>query len=390
VPEALIIDAIRTPLGRGKAGGALSGIPSTDLLAHLLRSLVERTGIDPVLLDDVLAGCVAQAGEQAKNVARNAVLAAGLPVTVPGATIDRQCGSSQQAVHFAAQGIRAGAYDLVIACGVESMSRMPMRTALMGQDPYGDAVAARFDGGLVPQGISAELVAARWRLSRAELDELAYASHQRATVATEKGWFADELVPVPDAELVRDEGIRPDTDPARLARLAPAFADPGWLDRFPQIDWTVTAGNSSPFTDGAAAILLASDAAAARLGLRARARVAHLAVAADDPILMLTAVIPATATVLRRAGLSTQDIGRYEVNEAFASVVLAWQRETGVPLERVNACGGAMALGHPLGASGARLMTTLLGEMERSGSRLGLQTMCEAGGQANATILELV
>jgi acetyl-CoA acyltransferase len=392
VREAYIIDAVRTPLARGKAGGGLAGVHPTRLLAHVLDALVQRTVVDPALLDDVIAGCVAQAGEQGKNIARNAVLAAGFPVHVPGTTIDRQCGSSQQAVHFAAQGIRAGVYDLVIAGGVESMSRMPMRTALMGQDPYGADVAARFGGGLVPQGISAELVAQRWRLSRTALDELAVASHERAATAAAKGWFAGETAPVPVAAGMadRDESIRPGTTAEALAALPPAFAGDGWLDRFPGLDWKVTAGNSSTINDGAAAILLASEECAARLGLRPRARIRDMAIAADDPVLMLTAVIPATAAVLRRAGLRLEDIDRFEVNEAFASVVLAWQQETGVPLERVNTCGGAIALGHPLGASGARLMTTLLGELERSGLRLGLQTMCAAGGQANATVIELV
>ncbi len=388
--EAVIIDVVRTPLARGRPDGALHGVHPVALLARALAELAGRTAIDPALVDDVIAGCVAQAGEQSKNIARNAALTAGLPESVPGVTVDRQCGSSQQAVHFAAQGVLSGAYDVVIACGVESMSRVPMRNALLGQDPYGPELAARYGGGLVHQGVAAELVAARWKIPREELDAYAAESHRRAAHATRQGWFAGEVVPVrPDGATV-DESIRPDTTAERLASLAPAFYDEDAARRFPEISWRVTAGNSSTVNDGAAAVLITSDAAARRYGLRPRARIRAGTVAADDPLLMLTAVAPATGKVLRRSGLTAADIGVFEVNEAFASVVLAWQRETGVDLDRVNVSGGAIALGHPLGASGVRLLGTLLGSMERRDARFGLQAMCEAGGLANATVLELL
>jgi acetyl-CoA acyltransferase len=290
----------------------------------------------------------------------------------------------------------SGAYDVVVACGVESMSRVPMRSALLGQDPYGPELAARYGGGLVHQGIAAELVAARWKIEREELDAYAVESHRRADHATRQGWFADELVPVPvDGDSVRtqatvDESIRPDTSAERLAALPPAFYDEAATRRFPEIGWRVTAGNSSTVNDGAAAVLITSDTAARRYGLRPRARIRAGTVTGDDPLLMLTAVVPATRNVLGRSGLTAADIGVFEVNEAFASVVLAWQRETGVDLDRVNVAGGAIALGHPLGASGARLFSTLLGSMERLDARFGVQTMCEAGGLANATVLELI
>ncbi len=394
--DAVIVDAVRTPVGKGKPGGSLAAVHPVSLLAHTLRALTDRTGIDPALVDDVIGGCVDQVGEQALNTTRWAVLAAGFPESVPATTVDRQCGSSQQAVHFAAQGIMAGAYDIAIACGVESMSRVPMGSnVLPGSDPFGPGIAGRYPEGLVPQGISAELIAAKWNLSRAELDEFSAASHQRAAAAQDAGLFAGELAPVtvtgPDgtARVVdRDEGVRPATTPEVLAGLRPAFFDPAWARRFPQIGWHVTAGNSSQINDGAAALLLMSGERARALGLTPMARVRSFAVAADDPVMMLTAIIPATGQVLGRAGLSVADIDLFEVNEAFASVVLAWQRETGADLERVNVHGGAIAIGHPLGASGARLMTTLVHAMRARGARLALQTMCEAGGLANATILE--
>ena len=385
--DAVIVDAVRTPTGKGRPGGALSGVHPVDLLAQVLRAVVERTGIDPADVDDVIAGCVSQAGEQSRNIGRNALLAAGFPDSVPATTVDRMCGSSQQAAHFAAQAVMSGAADLVIACGVESMSRVPMRTAELGADPFGPGVAQRYPDGLVRQGISAELVAARWKLSREQLDDFALRSHQRAAAATRDGRFSPELVPV--AGRTVDEGIRFDASASALAALRPAFQDPLYLQRFPEISWSITAGNSSPISDGAAALLVTTSELARRLGLRPRARFHSFAVVGCDPIVMLTGVIPATARVLRRAGLHIGDIGVAEVNEAFASVPLAWLHETGADEATLNLNGGAIALGHPLGASGARLMTTLLSAMEHRGSRYGLQTMCEAGGMANATVLEV-
>ena len=394
--DAVIVDAVRTPVGKGKVTGSLAPVHPVDLLAHSLRALAERTALDPALIDDVIGGCVDQVGEQAANTTRWAVLAAGFPETVPATTVDRQCGSSQQAVHFAAQGIISGAYDIAVACGVESMSRVPMGSnVLPGSDPFGPGVANRYPDGLIPQGISAELIAAKWNLSRAELDEFSAASHQRAAAARAGGLFAGELAPVPvtgqdgtTRVVDADEGIRPATTAEVLAGLRPAFYDPGFARRFPQIGWHVTAGNSSQINDGAAALLLMSGERARALGLTPMARVHSFAVAADDPVMMLTAIIPATGKVLGKAGLSVADIDLFEVNEAFASVVLAWQRETGASLDKVNVHGGAIAIGHPLGASGARLMTTLVHAMHARGARLALQTMCEAGGLANATILE--
>ncbi|MEU6781784.1 thiolase family protein [Nonomuraea angiospora] len=381
--DAVIVQAVRTPIGKGKPGGGLSAVHPVDLLAHTLRALIERSGVDPSLVDDVLGGCVDQVGEQAMNTTRNAWLAAGLPESVPAVTVDRQCGSSQQAVHFAAQGVMSGAYDLVVACGVESMSRVPMWSNVpAGADPFGPALAARFPGGLVPQGISAELIAAKWSLSREQLDEFSAGSHRKAAASS----FTGELAPV--GGLDRDESVRPGTTPEILAGLRPAFADPGYAERFPQIDWSVTAGNSSPINDGAAAVLVTTSETAARLGLRPLARLHSVAVVGSDPILMLTGVIPATEKVLRRAGLSLADIDLFEVNEAFASVVLAWLQETGADPAKVNVKGGAIALGHPLGASGARIATTLVHAMAERGARYALQTMCEAGGLANALILE--
>ncbi|MBL7492056.1 thiolase family protein [Frankia sp. AgB1.9] len=395
--DAVIIDAVRTPIGRGKPGGALAGVHPVDLHAHAIRSLVERTGIDPALVDDVIGGTVGQIGEQAGNNARWAALAAGLPESVPGVTVDRQCGSSQQAIHFAAQGVIAGAYDVVIASGVESMSTVPIGSSSLDRDAAGPGVAARYPEGLVPQGISAELIARRWDLSRARLDEFAAESHQRAAAAWADGRFDAEVAPLkapaPDGsgslvQVTRDQSIRPATTVEVLAGLRPAFRTDAWAARFPELDWRITAGNSSPVNDGSAAVLITDSETAARLGLRPRARLHSFAVVGDDPMLMLTGVIPATEKVLRRAGLSLADIDAFEVNEAFASVVLAWQAETGADLSRVNVNGGATAIGHPLGASGGRLMTTLLSVLEQTGGRYGLQTMCEGGGMANATIIE--
>ncbi|MEU0268663.1 acetyl-CoA C-acyltransferase [Nocardioides sp. NPDC006303] len=388
MPNAFIVDAVRTPVAKGKPGGAYSEIHSVDLHAHTLAALVERTGIDPAVVDDVISGAVGQVGEQSGNTARWALLGAGFPESVPGVTVDRQCGSSQQALHFAAQGVIAGAYDVAIASGVESMSRVPMGSQFAGKDFYGSKVNARYDGGLVLQGISAELIANKWDLSRAELDEFAAESHQRAAAAWKDGHFDSQVTYVNDLRV--DETIRPSSTADSLAGLRLAFKDEDSVARFPDIDWRVTAGNSSPINDGSAALLVASEEATARLGLTPRARVHSFAVAGDDPIFMLTGIIPATQKVLARAGLSIDDIDAFEVNEAFASVVLAWQKETGADLAKVNINGGAIAIGHPLGGSGARLMTTLLNNLEQTGGRYGLQVMCEAGGLANATIIERI
>ena len=393
--DAVIVDAIRTPLGRGKATGSLNPLHPTQLLAPVLQALVERTGVDPASIDDVICGCVSQTGEQAFNIGRNSVLAAGFPETVPAATIDRQCGSSQQAAHFAAQGVLSGAYDLVIAAGVESMSHVPLGTSNAGQDAFGPGVAARYAPGTVGQGISSELISAKWRLSREQLDEYSVVSHQRAAAATANGSFAREILPlrVPQADgtvatIRTDEGIRPASTVESLASLRVAFANDADQARFPEIEWKTTAGNSSQLTDGAAGVMITTSEIAKSLGLTPRARFHSFAVVGDDPILMLSAPIPATQKVLKNAGLTLDDIDLVEINEAFASVVLAWLADTKADISRVNVNGGAIALGHPVGASGSRLMTTLLHAMEERGARYGLQTMCEGGGMANATILE--
>jgi len=386
----VIVDAVRTPMGKGKPGGALADVHPVDLLAGILTALVERNGIDPGRIDDVVIGCVSQAGEQAATPGRMALLAAGFPIHVPSTTIDRKCGSSQQAIHFAAQGIMAGVYDIVIAGGVESMSRVPMGSARMGKDPYGPAVIDRFAPGLVSQGIAAELVAARWRLGREELDAYSATSHRRAAAAQAAGAFENEIVPVTQRNhrVEADETIRPTTTPEGLAQLKTSFNDDKLAARFPEIDWRITAGNSSQITDGASALLLMSEETASRLGRKPRARFVAFDVIADDPLLMLTAPIPATRRILGKSGLSVEAIDHFEVNEAFAPVPLAWQKELGADPQKLNPRGGAIALGHPLGASGARLMTTMLNALEQTGGRYGLQTMCEAGGMANATIIE--
>ena len=376
--DALIVDAVRTPVG--KRGGGLSGVHPVDLSAHVLGALADRTGLDPALVDDVVWGCVSQTGEQAVNVGRNAALAAGWPEDVVGVTIDRQCGSSQQAAHFAAAAVISGQQDVVVAGGVESMSRVPMLcTVTQGPgEPFGPRMLERYDSGLVPQGISAEIIAERWSLSRSGLDEIAVRSHARAAAAADSGAFDAELAPVGDT--AADEGIRRGTDLATLAGLRTVFRDDG----------VVTAGNSSQISDGAAALLVTTSEVAAQHGWRPLARFHSFATAGVDPVTMLTAPIPATERVLRRAGLRLDEIGVVELNEAFASVVGAWLAETGADPDRVNPRGGAIALGHPLGGSGARLMTTLVHEMAALGSRYGLQTMCEGGGMANATVLELL
>ncbi len=385
--DAVIVAAVRTPVGKGKASGALHDVLPADLLAHSLRSVVARTGIDPVLVDDVIAGAVTQAGDQAANIARNALLGAGFPESVPGTTVDRQCGSSQQAISFAAQGVLAGSYDAVIAAGVESMSRVPMGTAVLpGSNPFGVGLAERYPDGLVPQGISAELIAARWNLSRTQLDEFSAGSHEKAARAAKDGLFDNELVPV--AGLAADEIIRPGTSVETLSGLKPAFYSDAYAARFPQIRWEITPGNSSPLSDGSAAVMITSGAFARSHGLQPLARIHTMTAVGSDPLYMLTGVIPATEKVLARSGLSLSDIDLFEVNEAFAPVVLAWAADTGADLARTNVNGGAIAIGHPLGASGARIMSTLVNALDQRGGRYGLQVMCEGGGMANATIIE--
>ncbi|MFC8381568.1 thiolase family protein [Nocardia sp. NPDC056952] len=385
--DAVIVEAVRTPIGRGKPNGALHDVHPVDLLAHSLRAVVERSGIDPALIDDVIGGIVTQVGEQGSNMTRRAALAAGYPESVPATTVDRQCGSSQQAIHFAAQGVIAGAYDIVVAAGVESMGRVPMGANLIGAtDLSGIAFSQRYPEDLVPQGISAELIAAKWGLTRTQLDEFALGSHEKAARATKDGLFTAELAPING--LTTDEGIRVGSTIDTLAKLKPAYYDPAMAARFPQIGWEITAASASQVSDGSSAVLIMSGERAEQLGLRPLARLHSFSVAGDDPLLMLTAVIPATEKVLRRAGLDIGDIDLFEINEAFSPVVLAWAKETGVDMSRVNVNGGAIALGHPLGASGARLMTTLVHAMQQRGARYGLQTMCEAGGLANATIIE--
>ena len=385
--DAVIVEAVRTPIGRGKPNGALHDIHPVDLLAHSLRAVVERSGIDPALIDDVIGGIVTQVGEQGSNMTRRAALAAGYPESVAATTVDRQCGSSQQAIHFAAQGVIAGAYDIVVAAGVESMGRVPMGANLIGAtDLSGVAFTERYPDGLVPQGISAELIAAKWGLTRTQLDEFALGSHEKAARATKDGLFSAELAPLNGLDT--DEGIRVGSTLETLGKLKPAYYDPAMAARFPQIGWEITAASASQVSDGSAAVLIMSGERAAELGLRPLARLHSFAVAGDDPLLMLTAVIPATEKVLRRSGLTLDDIDLIEINEAFSPVVLAWAQETGADPAKVNVNGGAIALGHPLGASGARLTTTLVHALHQRGARSGLQTMCEAGGLANATIIE--
>jgi acetyl-CoA acyltransferase len=384
--SAVIVEAARTPLG--KHNGCLAPWHPVDLAAAAMVATVERSGIDPAVIDDVIMGCVMQVGEQGFNVARSAVLAAGWPESIPGTTIDRQCGSSQQAIHFAAQGVIAGAYDVALAAGVEVMTRVPMGASMSDGTfgfPFGPSVTARYAdrGGLVPQGIAAELIADEWDITREEMDRFSLRSHQRAVVATAEGRFEREMVAVTDADgvpITRDEGIR-ETSMEALAALEPVFRAAAEGGR-------VTAGNSSQVTDGASAVLVMSEERAKALGVRPRARIVEFALAGTDPRLMLTATIPATEKVLDRAGLTIEDIDLIEINEAFASVVLAWERDVRPDPARVNVNGGAIALGHPLGCGGARLTTTLLHELERRGARYGLQTMCEGGGMANAMVIE--
>jgi len=378
--DAVIVEAVRTPVG--KRNGGLSGVHPVDLSAHVLEALASRSGIDPGVVDDVVWGCVSQVGEQTFDVARSGVLAAGWPETVTGVTLDRQCGSSQQSVHFAAAGLVAGQYDVVVAGGVESMSRVPMGSSVAGADPFGPRFAARYDGARPNQGVGAEMMAERWGFSRADLDEYSVGSHEKAAAARAEGRFVGQIAPVTTADGVvsEDEGIRPGSSVASLAALKTVFKPDG----------VITAGNASQISDGAAALLMTTSEKARELGLTPIARVHTAVLAGADPVIMLTAPIPATLKALARSGLSIGDIGVFEVNEAFAPVPLAWLAELGADPKALNPNGGAIALGHPLGASGAVLMTRMVHHMRDNGIRYGLQTMCEGGGQANATILELV
>jgi len=387
--EAVIVDVVRTPAGRGKPGGALSSVHPVDLAAHVLTSILERNGLESRQIDDVIMGCVSQVGEQSLNIGRQAVLAAGFDETVPATTIDRQCGSSQQAAHFAAQGVMAGACDIVIAAGVESMSRVPLGSSVAGAE-VAPGIRKRYPEGLVNQGISAELIAHKWGFSRDELDAFAAESHRRAADAAARGDFDSQVVPVEiDGELVRhDETIRSGTTVEGLAGLQPAFRTEKAVARFPDLEWNITPGNSSPLTDAASAALIMSEKKAHELGLTPRARFHAFAVVGDDPLMMLTGPIPATRRVLERSSLGLDDLDAYEVNEAFASVPLAWAREVDADAAKLNPWGGAIALGHAVGASGTRLLGTLVAYLEATGGRYGLQTMCEGGGLANATIIE--
>jgi acetyl-CoA acyltransferase len=381
VRDAVIVAAVRTPVG--KRNGGLSGVHPVDLSGQVLQALAARTGLDPAVVEDVIWGCVSQVGEQTFDIGRNAVLAAGWPESVPGVTVDRQCGSSQQSVHFAAAGVVAGQYDVVVAGGVESMSRVPMGSSVAGAWPFGESFRTRYDGVAPNQGVGAEMIADQWKLSRTQLDEYSLASHEKAAAAQDDGRFDEQIVTIstPDGTQVsQDEGIRRGGTVESMGGLKPAFRPDG----------VITAGNSSQISDGSAALLITTSAKAAELGLTPLVRIHTAVLAASDPVIMLTAPIPATAKALERSGLSIDQIGAFEVNEAFAPVPLAWLAETGADPKVLNANGGAIALGHPLGGSGARLMTTLVHHMRDNGIRYGLQTMCEGGGQANATVLELL
>jgi acetyl-CoA acyltransferase len=382
VRDAVIVEAVRTPVG--KRNGGLSGIHPVDLSAHVLQALAERSGVDPAVVDDVIWGCVSQVGEQTFDIARNAALAAGWPETVTGVTVDRQCGSSQQSVHFAAAGLISGQYDVAVAGGVESMSRVPMGSAVADKNPFGERFMARYNGRFPNQGVGAEMIAEQWGFTRTQLDEFSIASHEKAAVAQDEGRFEGQIAPVtlPDGTVVsQDEGIRRGGTVEGLSKLKTVFKPEGG---------TITAGNSSQISDGSAALLMTTSEKAAELGLTPIVRVHTAVLAGADPVIMLTAPIPATQKALARSGLRVDEIGAYEVNEAFAPVPLAWLSDIGADAKSLNPNGGAIALGHPLGGSGARLMTTLVHHMRDQGIRYGLQTMCEGGGQANATILELL
>ena len=390
--DAYVVDVVRTPFARGRENGALAGAHPVDLLAGVLSALVERMDLDPAVIEDTVVGCVQQVGEQAGNIGRHAVLAAGWPFSVPAVTLDRKCGSFQQAVHFAAATVASGQMDVVAVGGVEMMSRIPMKLNRMGRDELGPRFRERFPEGLVGQGISAELIAARWGLSRQELDAVSAESHRRAAAARDSDFLAPDLIPVQigGRTVAVDEGIRDTTTAAVLAGLRASFEQSEMSERFPEITWQVTAGNSSQVTDGAAAALIVSERALHEHGLTPRARLVATSAVGDDPIMMLTGVIPATAKVLARAGLDIGQMDTIEINEAFASVVLAWAAEFKVDSERLNPWGGAIAFGHPVGASGGRLLAQLVGRLEKTGGRYGLWSMCESGGMANATILERV
>ncbi|MEO2166976.1 MAG: thiolase family protein [bacterium] len=386
--EAVIIDAIRTPGGR--RNGRLKDQHPAALAGHVLKAIAERNKLDPAQIDDVIMGCVMQVGPQAANIARNALLAAGWPESVPGTTVDRQCGSSQQAMHFAAQGVMAGVYDVVVAAGAEVMSQVPMGASVIeGMNfPFPKEMLDRYkESGLPPQGIGADMIADQWGITREDLDEFGALSQQRAQRARDEGRFANEIIPVTvtdedgnETVVEHDEGIRPGTTADILSGLKPSFQENG----------RVTAGNSSQICDGASAVLIMSAEKAKELGLKPRARFHSFAVAGSDPVKMLTGPIPATEKILKKSGLSIDKIDLFEINEAFASVVLAWRKEMGANIEKVNVNGGAIALGHPLGASGTKLMATLLNELERTDGKFGLQVMCEGGGMANATLIERI
>jgi acetyl-CoA acetyltransferase family protein len=389
--EAVLIDVVRTPVGRGKPGGSLSDVHPVDLAAGVLAAVLERNGLESTQVDDVMLGCVSQVGDQSMNIARQAVLAAGFDERVPATTIDRQCGSSQQAVHFAAAGIAAGHNDIVVVGGVESMSRVPLGASAAGGSPMSPRLRERYRSGLVNQGVSAELIAHRWGLGRDALDAFAAESHARAARAWQGGFFDRTVIAVPEApDAATDETVREGTTVDRLGGLPASFRTDALAARFPEIDWRITPGNSSPLTDGASAALLMSAERAQQLGLTPRARFRAFDVVGDDPLMMLTGPIPATHRVLERSGLTIDDLDAYEVNEAFASVPLAWAAELGADPARLNPRGGAIALGHALGSSGTRLLGTLIDHLEATGGRLGLQTMCEGGGMANAMIIERV
>jgi acetyl-CoA acyltransferase len=382
--DAVIVEAVRTPVGKRKGG--LAGVHPGDLSSHVLAALAERSGIDPAIVEDVIWGCVSQVGEQTFDIARTAVVGAGWPESVPGTTVDRQCGSSQQAISFAAASVIAGHYDVCIAGGVESMTRVPMGSSVAEGKyglPFSEGFNARYNGVFPNQGLGAEMIVERWGLTRTELDEFSLGSHAKAAAAQDEGRFAGQITAVTTADGTKveaDEGVRRGSTLEKLAELKPAFKPDG----------TITAGNSSQISDGAAALLIMTSEKAAELGLRPIARIHTAVVTGDDPIIMLTAPIPATALALKRSGLKIDDIGVFEVNEAFAPVPIAWLRETGADPARLNPNGGAIAIGHPLGGSGARIMTTMVHHMRETGTKYGLQTMCEGGGQANATILELI
>jgi acetyl-CoA acyltransferase len=392
VREAVIVDVVRTAFGKRK--GALSGWHPTDLLGLTLKHLVERTGVDPERLDDVVTGCITQSGEQGCNVGRNAVVAGGLPWTLPATSVDRQCGSSQQAMHFVAASVMSGMYDIAIACGVESMSRVPMASnARGGTGPFSQQFLSNVDGRLYAQFRVAQELADKWGVTRQEMDEFAVESHRRAAANTESGHFAREILPVPikdeegnltGAVLDRDEGIRADASYEKISQLPPAQS---WE---PETAKDITAGNASQMNDGAAAMLIASRDTADALGLPYRAVLRHFAVAAEDPVLVLSAPNPATRKLYARSGLTTEDFDAVECNEAFAAIALMWAREFKPDPEKYNPRGGAIAIGHPLGATGVRMTATLLNHLEQSGGRLGMQTMCEGGGQANCTVIEVV